>query len=214
MTLIAPIRLEESVEASLMQVAERVITFEDFLDIENKAGLYELQGGVLIKKMAAQIDHEWLVVWLITVLNTYAKAKKLGAVFGSRTAIQIDQTSGRIPDILFVRQERFDILHERALIGAPDLVVEIVSPNDRPGYLRQLESDYLKIGVPEILFVDRRKGEARLHTLEDNRYRIETFTEGAITLTSLGGLELKAEWLLHDPRPDEYEILLQLTEVR
>jgi Uma2 family endonuclease len=80
--------VEESIEASQVRVGERPITFEEYLDLPDPNHEYELVNGVLTRKMSAQLDHEYLQTWLITVLNGYASARDLGIVLGSRSAVR------------------------------------------------------------------------------------------------------------------------------
>ena len=61
-----------------------------------------------------------------------------------------------MPDLLLVRKDNLEIVHQRAVYGAPDLIV-IISPYDRPSDLRSLEADYFRLGVEELMFINLRK---------------------------------------------------------
>ncbi len=162
--------------------------------------------------MAAQLTHEKLFAWLITIMNLYARRRGLGLVLGSRTTVNLDGYSGRLPDLLFVRQERMNIVQERNISGPPDLVVELVSPNDRPGMLRDLQADYCALGVAEIVFVNMPSQHVRVVRLEETEYVEETFVTGEWRCRSLPGLNLQVEWLLQEPRPDELDTLQSLLD--
>ena len=58
------------IEARMVRIAERPITFDTFLDL-NINSASELVGGVMVKKMAAQLAHEKLIAWLLTVVNAF-----------------------------------------------------------------------------------------------------------------------------------------------
>ena len=62
-----------------------------------------------------------------------------------------------MPDLLLVRKDNLEIVHQRAVYGAPDLIVEVISPYDRPPDLRSLEADYFRLGVEELMFINLRK---------------------------------------------------------
>ena len=134
----------------MVHLAERPIPFPAFLDLSADRDV-ELVGGVMVEKMAAQLEHEKLFAWLDRVVGTYVSHRRLGILLGSRTAVEISAYGGRLPDLLFVRSDRLEIVRERAVYGAPDLVIEIVSPNDRASDLIALETEYRGLGVPEIL---------------------------------------------------------------
>jgi Uma2 family endonuclease len=134
----------------------------------------------------------------------------LGVVLGSRTAVRINEFGGRLPDLLFVRGERSEIVQQKAIYGAPDLVIEIVSPNDRPSDLIGLETDYRTLGVAEIAFIDRQKGRVRLLRQRGEEYEEEEASSGPVRLETVAGFHLQAEWLFAEPLPDEFAILEDL----
>jgi Uma2 family endonuclease len=149
------------------------------------------------------LEHEKLLKWLDRVLGLVAEALGLGVVLGSRTAVEIDQFRGRLPDLLFVQQARLEIVQQMAVYGAPDLIVEISSPNDRLSENIALETDYRAIGTLEIVFIDQGKRRVRILRKEADGYSEEVLTTGALVLESMGGLSLELDWLFVEPRPDQ-----------
>src|SRR5215207_1284325 len=113
-----PGEIRQQVEGRVVLYADRPIPFSAFLTLSTDRDL-ELVEGVMIEKMAAQLEHEKLFAWLLTVLNGYVRRRQLGVVLGSRTAVEIHAYSGRLPDLLFVRRDRQEIVQERAVHGAP-----------------------------------------------------------------------------------------------
>ena len=114
-------------------------------------------------------------------------------------------TRRRLPDLFFVSQERIDIVRQKATYGAPDLVIEILSPNDRPSDIIALETDYRAIGVREIIFIDATKRRIRVLRRHDADFAEEMLTEGDLRLETLAGTRLETAWLFDEPRPDERE---------
>lgn len=123
-------------------------------------------------------------------MGLYVKRRNFGKVLGSRTTVEINSYRGRLPDLLFVRQERLAIVRERVIYGAPDLVIEIVSPNDRPSHLIAVETDYRLLGVAEIVFLDMYKQRVRVLRREGTDYIEETLTTGVWQSRALPGLNL------------------------
>jgi len=202
-----PSMIETELEARSVRYAPRPITLDEFLDLTHEDDNDELVNGVIEDKMAAQLNHEMLFAWLSQILGLYAVRRKLGIVLGSRTLVAIDQYNGRLPDVIFVREENRAIVQQKAIYGAPDLIIEIVSPNDRPSEISRLEANYRTIGVPEIVFVDCQAQRVRIVRKRDADYDEETITRGDIILETMGNVILQAEWLLHEPRPDAYDTL-------
>jgi Uma2 family endonuclease len=144
------------------------------------------------------------------LLNGYVRQHGLGTVLGSRTPVEIDAFGGRLPDLLFVRVDREHIIQDRAIYGAPDLVIEILSPNDCPSDVLALETDYRNIGVAEIVFVDPPKSRLLVLRRRENDYALETLTSGAFHSETVPGFRFQIEQLFQDPLPNEFDLLQAL----
>ena len=188
-------------------VPPRPLTFNEFLDLFGEDDDVELIDGVVVQRMAAQLEHERFQVWLLWLLNGYVHAKRLGIVLGSRTAVQITEHGGRLPDVLFVREERQDIVQEKGIYGAPDLIVEILSPHDRPADIIALEADYRSIGASEIWFIDQKRKRVRALRKRERGYEEEVLTRGVLRSEVVSGFWLQVKWLFTKPLPLELDIL-------
>jgi Uma2 family endonuclease len=197
---------EQSLEARLVHVGKRAIPFDRFLEMA-EGHFVELVQGVIVEKPMIQLDHELCTGWLYQVMGLYAKKRGLGQMLSSRIMVKTDTFAGRMPDLLFVRQDRIEIVRQKAVYGAPDLIIEVVSAADRPSDLRALEADYFGLGVPELVFIDLRKQEIRLLRRREEGYIETVVTEGPITFVALPDLILHAEWILREPRPDGFDTL-------
>lgn len=209
MTLTAT-ELQERKEERTVLIPPRCITFDEFVDMFGEDDDVELIDGVVIRRMAAQGPHESLFGWLYVLLWEYTEAKDLGQIYGSRTAVEVHKYRGRLPDLLFVRRRRRSIVRQKGIYGAPDLVVEIISPHDRPSDAVALESDYCSLGVGEIWFVDQPRQRVRVLRKGRKGYREEVLTEGILKSKAIEGFWLDVEWLFRQPRPKVRDVLKQL----
>ena len=200
---------EQSLEARIVRVGEQAISFDRFLGMA-EGSFVELVQGVVVEKPMVQLNHELCMGWLYQVMGAYTQKRRLGQMLSSRIMVKTDNFGGRMPDLLFVRQERLGIIEPKYINGAPDLIIEIVSPNDRPSDLRALEADYHRLGVPELVFLDLQKQEVRLLRRHEAGYAKTVITEGPVTFTALPDLTLQAEWMLREPRPDVFDTLTAL----
>lgn len=201
-------RLKECTE-SLADTAP--ITFEQYLDLFGEDDDYELIDGVAVERMSAQIDHELLFMWLARLFGDFVEQNRLGVVLGSRAAVRISDFRGRLPDLLFVRSERMHIVQQKAIYGAPDLVLEIISPGERRSDIIQREADYRTVDVQEIWLIDRPRGRVRVVCKQDDHYEEQEFGEGEIESIVLPGLRLQVQWLLSDERPPVHEVLKEIS---
>jgi Uma2 family endonuclease len=188
-------------EETIKWIWERPLTFDQFVEMFGKEDHVELIDGTVVEREMVQLDHEKLQIWLTITVGQYLEARDLGVLLGSRTAVRITQFRGRLPDLIFIRRERMEIVQQKGVFGPPDLVIEIVSPGDRPSHAVSLETDYQTVGVPEIVFIDQRRRRVRVLRLRKDGYTEEQVTSGRVTLETLGGIQLETEWLFTEPRP-------------
>ena len=193
-------------------VADRPIDFETWVSLPENLDT-ELIKGVLVSRMAAHYPHEWIFMWLASILRQYTGKLGLGVVLGSRTAVKIDRHDGRLPDILFVRASNTAIIHKDAIYGAPDVVIEIISPNDHRSDLVSLETDYSAIGVPEIVFIDPQQKHVRLiRKTETEEYDETLLTTGRLELSSVPGFWIEIEWIFSESPPEAFDVTAQLLQ--
>lgn len=198
-----PEKLKKVTERSVKWLASQPVTFAEFLDRFGEDDDVELVDGVVVERMAAQLEHEKLFAWLFPLMVLYVQERDLGIILGSRTAVEISQFRGRLPDLLFVRRDRLDIVQQKAVFGAPDLVVEFVSPNDRPSELIARETDYRTIGVAEIVFIHPARRQVRaLRKRNAATYDEAILGDGMVlALETVDGFSVNVDWLLSEPRP-------------
>lgn len=200
----------EAYDVRTVLVPPRPLTFDEFVDLFGEDDNVELIDGVAVRRMAARDPHEDLNTWLISVLRAYARANDLGIVRGSRTAVQITQHRGRLPDVVFVCKERAGIVQEKGLYGAPDLIIEILSPGDKASDVVALEVDYRSIGTAEIWFIDQERKQVRVLRRGEEGYTEQVLTEGPLQSEVVEGFRLAVTWLFARPLPLELDTLMQL----
>jgi Uma2 family endonuclease len=187
------------------------LNFEEFLDLyTGRKEIVELVDGMVVEHMAAQFEHESLIAWLLRALGDYVEERGLGIVLGSRTAVQITDYRGRIPDLLFIHETRREIIRQRACYGAPDLVIEVLSPNDRPSDRIALDADYRQLGVSEIVFVDPPHRRVLAIRKTGDIYRETAITDGPIVFETVSGFRLELEWLFGTDRPSVRSVITAL----
>jgi len=112
-------------------------TYEDFCALVHEDQKADLIDGIIYMASPENTEAHDLFCWLLTIMNVYVEEKKLGRVFGSRVACRLDDRNASEPDIFFIRDKHSDRIHRAGIEGAPDLAIEIVSPES-------VERDYEK----------------------------------------------------------------------
>ena len=115
--------------------------------------------------------------------------RELGNVYGSRVAFRLEENQSPEPDIAFVRTDRLHVVSRDFVEGAPDLAIEIVSPESiERDYVHKREQ-YRQAGVPEYWIVDEM--EQRMVMLKrsaSGAYREAKPRKGVLHSQALAGL--------------------------
>jgi Uma2 family endonuclease len=163
-----------------MAVEARRITADELLAMPDDSMRRELVLGELRVMMAPGFRHGRVALEVARVLANYVKEHGLGVVVAAETGFVLarDPDTVRAPDAAFIAKDRADAVGDTAKYwpGAPDLAVEVVSPEDRPREVVEKALAWLAAGTIAVLVLDPAKqtatiyragGEARLHTGED-----------------------------------------------
>jgi Uma2 family endonuclease len=147
---------EEGDDMSATTHEKTLLTAEDFWEIPDVAGKrFELVEGELIEMPAAGGTHGYIVKVLLRLLDPFVVANDLGEVFGDGLGyiISRDPDVVRVPDVSFVARERIPAggIPEGFIPFAPDLAVEVVSPNDRADDVHDKVREYLGAGTRMVL---------------------------------------------------------------
>jgi Uma2 family endonuclease len=166
----------------------RPMTADDLLRMPDDGFRYELVRGELRKMSPAGSRHGRITTNITTRLDQHVRANDLGAIFAAETGFKLasDPDVVRAPDVAFVRQERIQEVGdiEGYWPGAPDLVVEVVSPSDSYSELEEKVFDWLMAGTQTVIVVNPRKRIVTVYrSLTDIKILMENDTlEGAEVL--------------------------------
>jgi Uma2 family endonuclease len=148
-------------------------TYEDWLRLPDDGFRYEVLNGVLYMTPPPRIRHQLTLENLSRRLGNFVAERKLGWILFAPCGVRLPGQPVPVqPDILFVRAERRDIIGEEYVEGAPDLVVEVLSPSnwlyDRTEKFRA----YQEAGVLEYWIVDYRARIIEVFVLEGGAYAL------------------------------------------
>jgi Uma2 family endonuclease len=88
-------------------------------------------------------------------MYTYALNHELGEVLAAPCGVRLPNQPVPVePDILFIKKERLQIIGEMVIEGAPDLIVEILSPASIVHDRERKFKIYQEVGIPEYWLVD------------------------------------------------------------
>ena len=141
-----------------MAIRDELMTAEELWYLPEDGQRHELVRGELRTMSPPGEEHGWLMMNLGVPLAQHVRAHGLGRVYGELGCkLETDPDTVLAPDVAFIRQERLtEPPQPRYWLGAPDLAVEVVSPNDRYSEVDDKVAAWLAHGTRMVLVVNPR----------------------------------------------------------
>ena len=159
-------------------------TYADYAALPDDGNRYEIIAGVLYMTPAPGTGHQSISARVVTFLVTHVEFAGLGRVFAAPVDVELAPDTVVQPDIVVVLSANLHRITPSRIIGAPDLVVEILSPGTA-GYDRREKQDaYARSGVGEYWVVDPGAQTVELLTLDQGGYRSHGVFRGQARLPS------------------------------
>ena len=129
------------------------LTYEDYAKTSDDER-WELIHGELFVPPSPIESHQVAGMRLGIRMGLFVEEKGLGQVFSAPYDVVLSDTDVVQPDLLFVSKDRADIITADNVQGAPDMVVEVLSPTTAKRDWRVKLDLYSKHGVREFWLVD------------------------------------------------------------
>ena len=150
-----------------MSVAHQLVTADELLHLPDDGFRYELVQGELRQMAPAGEEHSITTMSIGASLYAYVRANNLGRVYAAEAGFKIttDPDTVRAPDVAFVRRERIEAsgIAKGYREGAPDLVVEVISPGDLYTDVDEKVADWLDAGTRMVIIVNPRKRTVKVY---------------------------------------------------
>ena len=159
------------------------LTYEDYLKTSDDER-YELLDGELIMAPAPYRDHQAVEGNLGARLHMFVQERGLGRVYFAPRDVALSDTDVVHPDLLFISNERAHIDTSSDIQGAPDLVVEILSPSTARRDWTYKHALYAEHGVKEYWLVDPNAGIVWVLLLGEKGFEFAGIYSEGDTLTS------------------------------
>jgi Uma2 family endonuclease len=147
---------------------------------ESGSTRYEVIDDELVVTPAPTLRHQRIAMRLMALLHEFVDGHDLGEVFPAPCDVLFAEGDYFEPDILFVAKSRAHLYSDRGIEGAPDLVIEILSPStaarDRGIKLER----YRLFGVPEYWVVDPEERRIEVWDLAGGAAEAAVYAEGDV----------------------------------
>jgi len=164
----APATTAPSIESS-----KDLLTYEDYKTFPDNDGIRkEIIEGELFMTPAPSIKHQTILRELSFLLYQYTKKNKLGEIFFAPCDIVFSDINIVQPDLIFISKENHQILTELNIQGAPDLLIEILSPSTKENDRIFKKQIYEKFGVKEYWIIDPTQEAVEIWALKNNKFSL------------------------------------------
>jgi len=176
-------------EIELLQ--KEVYTYEDYAALPEGAP-YQLIGGKLVMTPSPTASHQYISVRIGKRLIDFVEEMGLGIVLFAPLDVYLEEKETYQPDIIYIAKERLFIIEER-VNGAPDLVMEILSPSTAYYDLRKKARVYARQGVKEYWIVDPEESSIEIYSNQGDTFELKQKAEGEGKVNSslLAGFEVE-----------------------
>ena len=176
---------------------KRVYTYADYEKLPEGAP-YQLIVGNLVKEPAPVPYHQILSKRIALELATFVEKNGLGEVLYAPTDVYFSEKEVYQPDIMFISRERMNIIGEKNIEAAPDLIIEILSPSSAYYDLRHKMRVYETSGVKEYWIVDPIEKGIEVYQNINGEFRLfnKACQSGVIHSALLEGFAVELEKVL------------------
>ena len=168
-------------------------TYRDYLLLPEQDNR-ELIEGDFHMVPSPSFRHQNILANLGTILRDFVIKNRLGVVVWAPMDVVLSDLNVVQPDILYISNERREIITENNISGAPDLVVEILSPSTASRDRELKLGLYARFGVREYWIVDPDENSVQVMELGSEGYTtIKTYDSGEVESSALPGFRIAIE---------------------
>jgi len=154
-----------------VQSGRSKMTYRDYAALPDDGKRYEMIDGELHVSPSPLLRHQEISKKIMLCLVHALEDSQRGKVFYSPIDVVLDDENIVQPDLVFISADRTHILKDKNIQGAPDLVIEILSPHTRRMDTQVKFALYARFNVPHYWIVDPDSERVETYRLQDGSYR-------------------------------------------
>jgi Uma2 family endonuclease len=150
----------------------QLVTYDDYRELPDDGNQYQIIGGELFMTAAPYSRHQRIARNIFRIIDQHAYKNELGEALFSPIDIAFSMTDIVQPDILFVSKDRLNIITEKNIVAAPELVVEVLSKSTK-NIDRNLKKElYAQHGVEEYWLADPESASISQFILKNDKLEL------------------------------------------
>lgn len=139
---------------ALAEISERKKTVADFMALGEGPPFAELIHGEIIMAPSPFRSHQSAILEIAFQVRRHLETHPVGKCYIAPFDVHFSETIVLCPDLSFFSNERLCHLSDRGAEGAPDLVVEVLSPSTARRDRKDKREIYTEFGVRELWLVN------------------------------------------------------------
>lgn len=168
-------------------------TAEEYYELPDDGFRYELIDGRLLLAPSPLERHQRLLFQLTFRIANYLNSNPIGIAYFAPLDVELTKDFVCQPDIIFIRNENRRIITEKRIVGAPDLLVEILSEGTAQRDREVKFKRYAQYGVKEYWIIDPKTADCKFYKLIGDAFNEVSPKSNIYTSEILTGFELNLD---------------------
>ena len=169
----------------MLTAEKKKYTVDDYMMLEEGAP-FQLVENNLVMSPSPSLIHQLILGEFYDAIKAFVKQQENpGLVILPPMDVYLDEDNVYQPDLIYISKSRVAEVVKDHIEGAPDMVIEILSPSNAYYDLRQKKDVYQKYGVKEYIIVDPLAFNCELYELKDGAYLLYQKAEKTEKLNSV-----------------------------
>jgi Uma2 family endonuclease len=152
----------------MLKTVARPLTVEDYRELPEGPPYYQLIEGDIFMAPSPDLFHQDIVGNLYFILRSYLARHRVGSVHLAPSDVQLSELNVYQPDLYFVSNARRSIFTKQGPVGAPNLIVEILSPKTAKLDRGMKRTVYARTGVEELWIVDPERKRIEIYRFAES----------------------------------------------
>ncbi|PYQ28323.1 MAG: hypothetical protein DMF56_16050 [Acidobacteria bacterium] len=166
------------------------LTYEDYLNFPDDGNRYEIIDGELYLNPSPNMKHQLVLMNILRALDRYVRKNRCGEIFFAPFDVVLSKHNVVQPDVLYISNERMEIITAANVQGAPDMAIEVLSDGTRKKDETKKRRAYERFGVSEYWMIDPLEEDSvRIFRFKGKKYE-RRIVGGKITSPLLPGFSL------------------------
>ncbi|WP_340105172.1 Uma2 family endonuclease [Rhodohalobacter sp. 8-1] len=170
---------------SATTTTSRLTTYDDYRHLPDDGKQHQIIEGELYMTPAPTTVHQRVLLNLFRLIDPFVNDNRSGEILIAPIDVILSMTNVVQPDLVYVAQERLNIITKKNIVDAPDFIVEVLSENTETIDRQKKMALYEKHKVKEYWIVDPSEKTIEQFVLKENSFHLRATISGNQNFSSV-----------------------------